>query len=626
MDFFASLAKTKRQFVLRLVRELNKAVASHVSLAAHLGGSGDGPHLRDELRKARRTAQEAAAAAKATLLPSLLDQRWSEKERTELERLWHLLLCCLDALETSMQRCLILLREFSLTDGNNILIQTGLEFGPNHQARHQDKSSSSSSAAEPVDVPLVDKLALEGVEASQLCKELFELRAQLQELKSTVEIRSLSAPDFEDLSPTKNPRRNDTLLSINGTDGLTNTGGGGSSISCSLPSDEKESIESEGSQADGITNAQRKCICWILGCMVFIFFLAMILGVLDSFPTKNFSHNNIGAGGRSRFSTSRPFHPRNPSYPNNPFFSRNSDFLRYSFVSIPKQSKPKNKSNQLRPRTLKRVPSLPLPAPVVLPLLSPTSSPLPVITRRKRYRSDSSHSSKSSSRRNISRQAGNVSQQNSTHHSSTKSQDETSNRKVSYWTGTELGATVKSTTSAKTKEKRERADSRSGRKQRISFELHPPTTNTTHPTNQSRPIQVSRNLTITTILAAHRMQNLATSAQSVPAPTTFSSDPSRSDGYHHKLKRKLPPKEHHHRLDHGSRRQKKYQRHQRHHHYHYRDEVNSNPLAAPSTVLPRTFVGDDNDDVDVDDDPGITDFVTSFHNKIANMKGDMYKH
>jgi len=79
-------------------------------------------------------------------------------------------------------------------------------------------------------------------------RELFELRAQLQELKSTVEIRSLSAPDFEDLSPTKNPRRNDTLLSINGTDGLTNTGGGGSSISCSLPSDEKESIESEGSQ------------------------------------------------------------------------------------------------------------------------------------------------------------------------------------------------------------------------------------------------------------------------------------------------------------------------------------------------------------------------------------------
>ena len=57
----------------QLVRELNQAVATHVALATHLGGSGDGPHLRDELRRARRTAQEAAAAAKATLLPALLE-------------------------------------------------------------------------------------------------------------------------------------------------------------------------------------------------------------------------------------------------------------------------------------------------------------------------------------------------------------------------------------------------------------------------------------------------------------------------------------------------------------------------------------------------------------------------
>lgn len=57
----------------QLVRELNKAVAGHVALATLLGGTGDGPHLRDELRRARRTAQEAAAAAKSTLLPALLE-------------------------------------------------------------------------------------------------------------------------------------------------------------------------------------------------------------------------------------------------------------------------------------------------------------------------------------------------------------------------------------------------------------------------------------------------------------------------------------------------------------------------------------------------------------------------
>jgi len=59
--------------VLQLVRGLNRAVASHVTLAGLLGGSGDGPNLRDELRRARRTAQEVAAVVRATLLPSLLE-------------------------------------------------------------------------------------------------------------------------------------------------------------------------------------------------------------------------------------------------------------------------------------------------------------------------------------------------------------------------------------------------------------------------------------------------------------------------------------------------------------------------------------------------------------------------
>ncbi len=57
--------------LVQLVRGLNRAVATHVALSALLGGSGDGPYLRDDLRRARRTAQEAAAAVKATLLPSI---------------------------------------------------------------------------------------------------------------------------------------------------------------------------------------------------------------------------------------------------------------------------------------------------------------------------------------------------------------------------------------------------------------------------------------------------------------------------------------------------------------------------------------------------------------------------
>lgn len=67
-----------------------------------------------------------------------------------------------------MQRSLTLLRDFSLAEGSNIFIHTGLE-GPNHQVRHQNQSSSSD-AEKDEDVPLLDKIALEGVEASQLCK------------------------------------------------------------------------------------------------------------------------------------------------------------------------------------------------------------------------------------------------------------------------------------------------------------------------------------------------------------------------------------------------------------------------------------------------------------------------
>lgn len=80
-------------------------------------------------------------------------------------------------------------------------------------------------------------------------RELFELRAQLTELKTTVELRSLSVPDFDDMNDSSKagPRRTDTLISINGTDGMGASGGMGSP-SCSIPSDDKESLESDASQ------------------------------------------------------------------------------------------------------------------------------------------------------------------------------------------------------------------------------------------------------------------------------------------------------------------------------------------------------------------------------------------
>lgn len=66
-----------------------------------------------------------------------------------------------------MQRSLVLLRDFSLADGSSTLIHTGLE-GLNHH--HHPVRQNQSSSGEGVDVPLLDKISVEGVEASQLCK------------------------------------------------------------------------------------------------------------------------------------------------------------------------------------------------------------------------------------------------------------------------------------------------------------------------------------------------------------------------------------------------------------------------------------------------------------------------
>jgi len=79
--------------------------------------------------------------------------------------------------EISMQRSLVLLRDFSLADGRNILIHTGLEvpnhhhhlYHHHHHSLRQNQSTSRGGGGG-TDVPLKDKIAMEGVEASQLCK------------------------------------------------------------------------------------------------------------------------------------------------------------------------------------------------------------------------------------------------------------------------------------------------------------------------------------------------------------------------------------------------------------------------------------------------------------------------
>jgi hypothetical protein len=55
------------------VTELNREVSTHHALALLLGGSGDCGQLRDELKRARRRAQELAKQARLKLLPCLTE-------------------------------------------------------------------------------------------------------------------------------------------------------------------------------------------------------------------------------------------------------------------------------------------------------------------------------------------------------------------------------------------------------------------------------------------------------------------------------------------------------------------------------------------------------------------------
>lgn len=67
-----------------------------------------------------------------------------------------------------MHRCLTLLREFSLADGNNVVIHTGIDC-PNHVVNRQCAANIAQDK-ENTELQFRDRLSVEGVEASQLCK------------------------------------------------------------------------------------------------------------------------------------------------------------------------------------------------------------------------------------------------------------------------------------------------------------------------------------------------------------------------------------------------------------------------------------------------------------------------
>ncbi|XP_057892388.1 regulator of G-protein signaling 9-binding protein-like [Melospiza georgiana] len=105
---------------------LCKATAGHRQLVLQLGGSGDGPRLREERRRRSAEACELSMGLRRTLLAGLRQGPASPRERQELERLWVLFLSALELFLQDLYRAQHLCQLFSVQGGGVAPLRTGL--------------------------------------------------------------------------------------------------------------------------------------------------------------------------------------------------------------------------------------------------------------------------------------------------------------------------------------------------------------------------------------------------------------------------------------------------------------------------------------------------------------------
>ncbi|CAN8191132.1 unnamed protein product [Coccothraustes coccothraustes] len=105
---------------------LCKATAGHRQLVLQLGGSGDGPRLREERRGRSAEARELSMGLRRMLLAGLRPGPASPRERQELERLWVLFLSALELFLQDLYRAQHLCQLFSLQGGGVAPLRTGL--------------------------------------------------------------------------------------------------------------------------------------------------------------------------------------------------------------------------------------------------------------------------------------------------------------------------------------------------------------------------------------------------------------------------------------------------------------------------------------------------------------------
>ncbi|XP_075577529.1 LOW QUALITY PROTEIN: regulator of G-protein signaling 9-binding protein-like [Pelecanus crispus] len=151
---------------------LCKATAGHRQLVLQLGGSADGPQLREERRRRSAEARELSAGLRSALLAGLRQVPVSPEERRELERLWVLFLSALELFLQDLHRAHHICQLFSMQGDSVTPLRTGLGgWGP-------PSLKGSRRGGGPVQPPAAPRLE----------EEIEQVRAMLAEMESRANI------------------------------------------------------------------------------------------------------------------------------------------------------------------------------------------------------------------------------------------------------------------------------------------------------------------------------------------------------------------------------------------------------------------------------------------------------
>ncbi|XP_076207858.1 regulator of G-protein signaling 9-binding protein-like [Aptenodytes patagonicus] len=151
---------------------LCKVTAGHRQLVLQLGGSADGPRLREERCRRSAEARELSTGLRHALLAGLRQVPVSPEERQELERLWVLFLSALELFLQDLCRAHHLCQLFSTQGGGGAPLRTGLG------GRGPPGRKGSRRGGGPTQPPATPRLE----------EEIEQVRATLAEMESRANI------------------------------------------------------------------------------------------------------------------------------------------------------------------------------------------------------------------------------------------------------------------------------------------------------------------------------------------------------------------------------------------------------------------------------------------------------